>query len=84
MDGNCFGWDCSVFGQAGCLGKEGDFGDGPAAFIPSSASSRGAVHLSRRRVPTTIGAGSSATVPCSLVIRSTKEDRAVLVGPVAY
>ena len=32
MDGNCFGWDCSVFGQAGYLGKEGDFGDGPAGL----------------------------------------------------
>ena len=32
MDGNCLGWDCSVFGQAGYLGKEGDFGDGPAGL----------------------------------------------------
>ena len=32
MDGNCLGWDCSVFGQAGYRGKEGDFGDGPAGL----------------------------------------------------
>ena len=32
MDGNCLGWDCSVSGQAGYLGKEGDFGDGPAGL----------------------------------------------------
>jgi CubicO group peptidase (beta-lactamase class C family) len=32
MDGNCLGWDCSVTGQAGYLGKEGDFGDGPAGL----------------------------------------------------
>ena len=32
MDGNCFGWGCSVFGHAGYLGKEGDFGDGPAGL----------------------------------------------------
>ena len=32
MDDNCLGWDCSVTGQAGYLGKEGDFGDGPAGL----------------------------------------------------
>ena len=32
MDGDCLGWDCSVTGQAGYLGKEGDFGDGPAGL----------------------------------------------------
>ena len=32
MDGNCLGWDCSVIGQAGYRGKEGDFGDGPAGL----------------------------------------------------
>jgi CubicO group peptidase (beta-lactamase class C family) len=28
MDDNCLGWDCSVAGQAGYRGKEGDIGDG--------------------------------------------------------
>lgn len=32
MDDDCLGWDCSVTGQAGYLGKEGDFGDGPAGL----------------------------------------------------
>ena len=32
MDHDCLGWDCSVTGQAGYLGKEGDFGDGPAGL----------------------------------------------------
>ena len=32
MDDDCLGWDCSVIGQAGYRGKEGDFGDGPAGL----------------------------------------------------
>jgi hypothetical protein len=33
MDGNCLGWDCSLAGQAGYLGKEGGpFCDGSACL----------------------------------------------------
>jgi len=32
MDDDCLGWDCSVTGQAGYRGKEGDFGDGPSGL----------------------------------------------------
>ena len=32
MDDDCLGWDCSVTGQAGYLGKQGDLGDGPTGL----------------------------------------------------
>jgi hypothetical protein len=32
MDDNCFGWDCSVTGQAGYRGKDGGIVDGSAGL----------------------------------------------------